>query len=477
MSSPNLYFDIVNVRTKQYPNRLFPMVLLEDGQPCVTINSFANYLLGSGEQEQSLHRKVRTVCSLYEFTRRQYGLKELNEEELRTIIFEFGQSKLHGTIDLIGNDPLGLYWKPVKAKTAKQQIKDVRQFDEFQSTFFNAKPISKHEQVFLSNYERYLEFQRREKYDPFLHLFATKEHTKRVYDYDIKEHSSLTKSTSQKVFPADKVIEIIEASDNIRDKLVLLLLAFGGLRKSELLHLMTNDIVGQFKDTSSAWVVLAHPETGMVTWLNDSGNTESTTREKYLSIEFKNDHLPGYHPLHKIRPRTLYSKHDKEIYAGFKGMTFTGSGIDNFVHWSNEGSGIYFWKLYEQYLATYFYNQPSSWPYHPFLFIKLDSVGYGMPMTSASIDKLFERCCKKIGLTGYTPHSMRHFYGYYLASVVELPPEKAQVCLRHASIESTQVYYRVAPEIVRKEILLSQGVGGEIEKTGKYKLEIPNSWL
>ena len=471
MNVKNQFYEIVQIRTSQYPKRLFPAVFLADGKPCVSINSFANYLLACNEQESTLHKKISAVCQLFEFSCRKYGNVDLTEEQLRSLVFEFGKAKLNGTILIDGTDPLELYWKPVKTNTAKQLISSITEFDKFQETFFASGILNPVEKVFLTNYERYLEFKRREKYDVFLHLFTTKVHTKSIKAYEPKQHRNTDNKTLKKVFPASKLIDVIESATNIRDKMLMLLLAFGGLRKSELLHLFHNDVIGRFSDTGAAWITLGHPVSGEINWIDGKGISKVTSREAFLKHEYSNPKLPITHPLHQLRPRSLYSKYEKELYAGFKGMTFSGSGTENFIHWSHEEAGIYFWKLYNEYLQSYFYNKPSNWPYHPFLFIKLDPVGYGMPLTPASIDKIFARCIARVGVSGYTPHSMRHFYGYYLATVLNLPIEKAQVCLHHASINSTQVYYKTSPDIIRAQMVNAINPTGKQISTEEPRLQ------
>jgi hypothetical protein len=41
----NAYHEVVYVRTIQYPGRLYPLVLLDNGRPGYVINAFINYLL------------------------------------------------------------------------------------------------------------------------------------------------------------------------------------------------------------------------------------------------------------------------------------------------------------------------------------------------------------------------------------------------------------------------------------------------
>ncbi len=479
----NAFHEVLYVRTQQYPGRLFPLILLENGQPGYAINAFINYLLMQGVQESSLQQKIQAVCQLYEFCRRSHGYSRLSEEELRTLIYRFGRAKLHGTIQSDGCDPLCLYWRPVHPRTLKTILRNIDDFDRFQTVFFHADRLNPAEVHFQSAFERYIEFKSRSNYDPFIHLFPSRSNEVHQSQYQILEHRrDSLKRRAEKVFPAEFIVDLIEKTPEPRDKMLLLLMAFGGLRRSEPLHLLHQDVVGRFRDTGAAWITLGDPVRGAMDWQGVDGRERHGTRSEFFLQEYSNQQLPIGHPLRNLQPRSRYGKGDRGLYVGFKGMTFSGHGNNNFVHWLHEEAGILFWKSYEEYLARHFYGKPKHWPYHPFLFIRLDADGYGMPLTLPAVDKVFARASERIGLYGFSPHALRHFYGYYLASVLRRPIEEAQVCLHHASVLSTQTYYRTAPETIRREILLAayQATGRPVplavNESGIVNLAIPKSW-
>lgn len=479
----NAFHEVVYVRTRQYSGRLFPLVILENGQPGYVINAYIHYLLMRGEQESTLQQKIQTVCQLYEFCRRKYGNHELTEEQVRVLIYDFGSAKLQGTIQSDGSDPLNLGWRPVLPRTLRNTLRHIEDFDSFQATFFKAARLNPVEVRFQSAFERYIEFKARSKYDPLIHLFPSRSTEQSVHAYQVREHRrQSSRRKPEKVFPADFIIDLIEHTEEPRDKMLLLLMAFGGLRRSEPLHLFHRDVVGRFRDTGSAWIVLADPVSGTTTWTGKDGKPHQGSRSDFLRREYANLHLPVGHPLRNLQPRCLYGRGDRGLYVGFKGMTFSGHDKNNFVHWLHEEAGVMFWRAYEEYIERHFYGKPMHWPYHPFLFIRLDTDGYGMPLTLPAIDKVFARAAERIGINGYSPHSLRHFYGYYLASVLRRPIEEAQACLHHASVLSTQVYYRTAPETIRKEILIAayNAIGKpiplSINEEGISPVSIPTSW-
>lgn len=479
----NAYHVIVYVRTRQYPGRLFPLILLENGKPGYVINAYVNYLMMRGEQESTFQQKIHAVCQLYEFCRRQYGDTELTEEQARHLIYDFGTAKLQGTILPDGSDPLNLGWKPVFPRTLRTMLRYIEDFDSFQVTFFRAISLNPVEVRFQTALERYLEFKSRSKYDPFIHLFPTRSNEKKISAYEPQEHRrDNLRRRAEKVFPAEFIVDLIDRTEEPRDKMLLLLMAFGGLRRSEPLHLLHQDVVGRFRDTGAAWIVLADPVNGQVTWTDRSGGARTGSRKDFFAEEYKNYHLPTGHPLRNLQPRCLYGQMGHGLQVGFKGMTFSGHDTGNFLHWLHEEAGVLFWRSYDAYIKKHFHGKPNHWPYHPFLFIRLDSDGYGLPLTLPAVAKMFTRACARIGVHGFGPHSLRHFYGYYLASVLKRPIEEAQVCMHHASVLSTQVYYRTAPETIRREILnaaykaTGRPIPLEISNSMIKPITIPNSW-
>jgi integrase len=480
---PSSYHEIVHVRIAQSPGRLFPLVLLENGRPGYVINAYLNYLMMRGEQESTFRQKLQAVCQLYEFCRRKYGDAQLDEAEVRGLIFEFGSAKLHGTIQPDGSDSLNLYWRPVLPSTLRSILRYIDDFDAFQVAHFRSTALNPAETRFQTAFQRYQDFKARTQYDPFVHLFPSRSRERKEAAYAVVQHKrDSQRRRPHKVFPAEFIIEMIERTPEPRDKMLLLLMAFGGLRRSEPLHLLQHDMIGQFRDTGAAWITLADPVRGPTRWTGEDGREHAATRREFLAHEFHNGQLPVGHPLRNLQPRCLYGRHSHGLYVGFKGMTFTGHDENNFVHWLHEEAGVMFWKAHADYIQQRFHNKPAHWPYHPFLFIRVDADGFGLPLTLAAVEKIFARAAGRVGITGVGPHSLRHFYGYYLASVLKMPIEQAQACMHHASVLSTQVYYRTDPEVIRKEILVAaykatdKAVPAHIGEQTVCRLSFPAGW-
>jgi integrase len=472
----NSYHETIYVQTIQHPGRVTPLVLLENGKPGYAINTYINYLMMQGEQEATLRQKISAVCQLYEFCKRFYGDRDLTETELRHLVFEFGSAKLHGTVQPDGSDPTNLFWAPIRPSTVRLLIRHIDAFDKFQETFFHAKRLNPVEVRFQTAFERYQDFRRRQKYDPFIHLFTARTHTTATPRYAVKEHHRTKQRRPQKAFPIDHVIDLISKTAEPRDRMLLLLMAFGGLRRSEPLHVLHHDVIGRFADTGAAWIRLADPVTGTLRWSDANGVERNGDRATFFRDEFRNEFLPKTHPLRNLQPRCLYGRQGHGLQAGFKGMTFSGHDDNNFVHWLHEEAGCLFWTAYQEYLERHFFGKPKHWPYHPFLFIRLDPAGFGMPLSIPGVDKVFARAAARVGVTGYSPHALRHFYGYYTASVLRRPIEEAQVCMHHASVLSTQVYYKTDPLVVRSELMAAASGGGSAQPLSYGRLTLPAIW-
>lgn len=462
------YHKEIAVYTKEYPGMTVPLVLLSNGKPGFVINVWIASMLDQGTKPATLKARLSAVCKLYEFTMASHGNNHLNEGEVRSLLFRFGRARIYGTIQSDGSDPLGLWWSRVKRRTVKNELTNINRFNKFQQIYFEAQDLNPAEIYFKNALERFLEFQRRSKYDPFLHLFHSYQHVKTSFTVDI--HTGCEdKSHGGRPFPPSMVVPLIESCTNPRDKMLLLLMAFGSLRSSETLCIYLSDVLGQFPDTGSAFIKLAYPDTGHIDWVDKNGQRAEGTRSFYLSKYF-----PSY-PL----PRINLGIKDP-LYVGFKGMSFSGSKPDeNFLFWSHEAAGQYFWKLFEEYREQYFFGKSQGWPYHPYLLITLNDDG--SPLTMKGLRKIWDRAMKRVQLTGYGLHSLRHFYGHYCANVLDLPIERVSSQMHHASIESTKVYFKISPLKIRNEIIIAhyKEANKDVPKNlyqVEYKVDIPEHW-
>ena len=82
-------------------------------------------------------------------------------------------------------------------------------------------------------------------------------------------------------------------------------------------------------------------------------------------------------------------------------------------------------------------------------------------------------------------HSLRHFYGWYCASVLRLDLNFTKMMMHHGCIESTEVYFKLsaaaAQKILTTQYLKSQGYSDEdiqfLVMPGTSKLSWPVQWM
>lgn len=116
-----------------------------------------------------------------------------------------------------------------------------------------------------------------------------------------------------------------------------------------------------------------------------------------------------------------------------------------------------FFKSLRQYLD---YERPST--LHSVLFVKLEKNVLGEPCyfkcNSNTYNKAFKRAAQKAGVTGYTAHSLRHMYGFFVVNFLPtsygagLPLEVVQVMMGHASLKTTSHYAKIDKEKVRGQL-------------------------
>jgi integrase len=483
------YYDVVWVYSVEFPGREIPLVLLADGRPGYVINQWICYLLDEEITPSRLELYIRAICHLYSFVMARYP-GDFGPENSERLLADFIEGKKFGTDTYcIKTDDryawlttLGLYWKPLfrRTNTIKSYLDAINQFDQWQVTFHKSKPLNPCEERVMTAWEIYRDFQQRTDWDPLLHLFGSREHAKRDYKtngygkYSHRRHElEFHRRKVPRAFPLEKFVDLIEQSNNLRDKLLWLLMGAGSLRGSEVLHLFLTDVEGVDPEHGDAKVILADPEYGMVRWTDKDGKNHYETRAKYFLEQFTNTFFPQNHPLRNLHPRTRYGRRNTRLHAGFKGMTFGDDNAarkllfspdhsqaydDHYLWWMHKIYGQIFSHYFNKYIEKFFWANPStgqpnpkSWPWHPWLFICTNKNNYGMPLTMPALKQAWQRGLKRIGMegSGYGLHSLRHMYGVYCANVLKIPIETTQVLMHHASVTSTQTYYRLDSDTIR----------------------------
>jgi site-specific recombinase XerD len=234
--------------------------------------------------------------------------------------------------------------------------------------------------------------------------------------------------TQFKPFPPHLVQELIGGTKNPRDKLLFGILAYGGKRLSELMHLFMLDIRARGDELM---VELKHPSYASMTWTNQAHQRVTGQRREYLKS------------MHDLLPRTEHGANRSA--AGWKGMKFDDqAALSSEVYWIGK-AGQYLLHLHRQYLHGARASVPKR--NHPFYFVAED----GEPMTIKAVERQFQLACRRlekkhgISLKGYGPHSLRHFYGFYCADVLQADLLLIQKWMGHVQIGSTAAYAHISP--------------------------------
>lgn len=484
------YYQIIWIHAQEFPGREIPMVLLADGRPGYVINQWIFYLLQEEITPSRLEQYVRSLCHLYAFVISRYK-DSFGEREAEGLLADFISAKKYGTDQYCASQDtrlswlfsLGLYWKPLllRTQTIKRYLDAINKFDEWQSVFHNIERLNPYETKLMTAWEIYHDFQRRTQWDPLAHLHPARSHQRRDYKHSAdgkflhrRQKDEQGRGKCPKAFPLEAFVDLVERSQNPRDKLLWLLMGGGSLRGSETLHLFQSDVAG-VNESGEALVLLGDPETGMVTWADQHGKKHHEARAEYFRQCFQNNNASKNSILQNLQPRTKYGKRNSGLHAGFKGMTFGTTDSErqlfgyadgrpynlDHVWWIDPRIGNYFWEVFQEYQAHYLWqnnktgkSNPKNWPWHPWLFVSTSKLNYGMPLTVPGLKKAWQRALKRIGMDGcgLGYHSLRHLYGYYCANILRLPLETTQILMHHGNVTSTQIYYTLENRVVRESI-------------------------
>lgn len=241
---------------------------------------------------------------------------------------------------------------------------------------------------------------------------------------------------------------------NVRDQMITLLDGWGGLRRSEGLHLWVQDVVEEPGKLGHALVVLNHPSEARVLFTDPiTGREVETTREEVLNRRYQ------------LRPRHLVQR--TRYHAGWKGMDLN-RRHQAFVYWLDDAAGALFWVLYLGYIR--YVRKPvmeqrlrQGGRDHPFLFVSEgeahregDQALIGDPYSAKAYERNHEAAVRRIGLEhrkdlGTTTHGLRHSYGQTLMNL-GVPAAVIKKGLHHRHALSQVPYTVPTRETVNAEL-------------------------
>lgn len=383
---------------------------------CYSAALFARYLQRQGTYSyEHIQRAIAGIGRLRDFYLLERSREPVEENHMRGLLEDFLFAYDHGSV---------LGWRPASNSQYQQTRAAVYQYVKF---LFDtgAEAWAPHElPVVQACREAWQHSSHAEKSLLF--------HTKRRGRKKTQGRRKLYVGLHQyKPFPPKLVIPLIENTDNVRDKLFFALSAFGGRRQSENLNLFLSDVLAK-RDTLD--VVLRDPSGSPMEWTNHAGRRVKGLRREYLKTMF--GLLPR--PWHGARSSSAGWKNIKyDDHLSLSSMTY-------FIRESEVGP--YLMDLHEEYLHEIRGKTRSR--NHPYYFTSSE----GVPLTVNALQKQFRlaraRIERKFGvsLRGYGLHSLRHYYGFYLADVLGVDLLLIQKHMGHLNITSTTIYAHISPE-------------------------------
>lgn len=242
---------------------------------------------------------------------------------------------------------------------------------------------------------------------------------------------------------------------NVRDMMITLLDGWGGLRRSEGLHLWVRDVIEDPSSPGHALVVLAHPEESPMEYVDPlSGTVHKTTRSETLQR------------IYGLRARNIVKR--GSYHVGWKGMALNYEYRAQ-LFWIDPQAAALFWVLYQGYIrfirpAIMARRHVMGGGDHPFLFVSEETSARtrlpGEPYSEKAYQRHHAAAVRRIGLEhakefGTTTHGLRHLYGQTLADLT-VAPEVIRQAMHHVSVLSHLVYTAPLPAKVNAALQKAQ---------------------
>lgn len=425
---------------------LFPLLILRNGKPSATAALWARALDREGWSDSKIEGHLRALAAFYSYSMavNEGGLD--GSDDPHATVCSFADARFRGTVQQSGEDPTGLYWSRILVSSVAEEIRAINSYSDFVSNYLNLPPINPEESKLLVTARYYSNARELGRSDAMIHLKGIRrKKNARKFELSKRRGAQSIARQKPKYLRPEEAIELVEVGCvNPRDKMLVLLMAFAGLRISEPLHLYLGDVTQTFSSRTRATKVrLEHPVTGVVT---DCSNSTGglNRRHDYLLRTFGR------------LPRNELGRGHRD-YSGWKGMLLTEADPESrYAFWLEEGIvGGFFRTLFEQYVEDHRRAILSQKLRHPYLFFNIgrtrSGAEYGQPMSLSNAREVFASAAKRARIS-CSPHACRHHYGFYAADVLGLSQETLMRMLHHSVITSTDVYYNLDVQSIRGRI-------------------------
>lgn len=436
--------SIVEIPIKERPGASLPLLILLDGDISFFALAYLRNLLFFGKSPSTVLRTAKAIGLFYDYYTLEKKAVPLSDERLRLVLMQFYEARRFGCPSL--------GWRARKGNTVADEVRYVSGFSLFCAENFGHACVNPREEQFLQAFADVNPLRQaarghaRKAYDLLYHLYpSTKEArgTGKSWRFTPEANGRPVGQISVKHFPVDRVLDFIVQTPSLRDRLCWLLMFFGGLRISELLHIYMTDIT--LSPDETARVVLSDPRDATYDWTGTDGKRKRGSRSQFLSERYSMSSRNLLGETHPLR-------------AGWKSMLYDDrTQMEAEVYWIDNCIGKIFWKMHCEYMRSLRFHVPDR---HPFYFVNISGADFGAPLKLSNLEKRFARGAGRVGLRtsleGVNPQGARHFYGYYCANFLRLPKERVQRMLHHKSALSTEVYYNLDPAVIRQELSKAQ---------------------
>ncbi|MBR0841742.1 site-specific integrase [Bradyrhizobium liaoningense] len=392
----------------------------------------------------------------------------------RTLLQEFAYALLEGTIDSKRPASRSLMWPSISRERAKGLIKNIEVFAEWcASNDETLSPLARDEVPLVpgtgEHATRLLVWSRVSRVSMLQHIKAAPKTAKRS-SVDLGRDGKGKELQAAKFFPpafAERLLweghrrpnaetePDIFRRYNIRDMMIALLDGWGGLRRSEGLHLWEIDVREDEDHQGHAFVVLNHPEEAKVQWHDPVASAlRWISRKEMLARRYG------------LRARNVSKR--GHYHVGWKGMALN-ENYQASIFWIDPAAGALFWTLYLAYirfvrLAVMDKRKRDGGKDHPFLFVSEEvnpETGLvGEPYSEKAYERNHAAAVRRLGLkheksAGTTTHGLRHLYGHTMQKL-GVHPHVIRQGLHHVNLLSQAIYTVPLPAEVDEALRAAQ---------------------
>lgn len=443
------YHSIVWVPVEVPPGHTIPLIVLDGGQ---ILYEGWYFFRTEGVRDRSsswFEKAAQFIGRFYDFFRATQSDQPLAQSDANKLIANCIRALQHGTIQPDGTDSTGLFWAPWPSSKVSHADSVLKRFCEsLADTWGEENPISKSDfaRVTLSSFGE----AQKKRHSKLFHLAARRTSYRKLKTIQSAKAVAAVRAGTAKAFPKDLLSPLLfegcrrtrRLTDfshplaneyNLPLMMAIVLLAGGGLRKSEIFHLYADDV-------RADGIRLYDPVRGRISWRDrHTGGLREGQRVEYLANQF------GEVPRNRLRRG--HAQH-----AGWKSMLMDYGEPHYYavVQWING----HFKALFHHLFGIYRDHVLPTGLDHPYLFISMSHGEFGRPWTVGAFNDAFAEALRRIGEEpdaelGRNPHGLRHRYGQTLVDM-GLPPLIIQHAMHHQSIESQLIYTKPSAGRVRE---------------------------